>query len=57
MRFLLPVYFIPLVEVSTHSSTSPATIDKGTVNTGQSECCTYDQCSQGIAEVFKKGIV
>ena len=31
MRFLLPVYFIPLVEVTTHSATSPATADKGTV--------------------------
>ena len=31
MRFLLPVYFIPLVEVTTHSTTSPATTDKGTV--------------------------
>ena len=31
MRFLLPVYFIPIVEVTPHSHTSPATIDKGRI--------------------------
>ena len=54
MRFLLPVYLIPLVELSPHSTTSPATIDKGTVKTSQSKCCIVTCVVKELLKFIKK---